>query len=35
MDIDKIAKEVDFQALQANIINIAFCNVNSEVCVHI
>ena len=31
VDVDKIAKEVDFQALQANIINITFCNINSEV----
>ena len=34
VDVDKIAKEVDFQALQANIINITFCNINSEVYVY-
>ena len=31
MDVDRIAQEMDFQALQANIMNITFCNFDSEV----
>lgn len=31
VDVDRIAQEMDFQALQANIMNITFCNVDSEV----
>ena len=31
VDVDRIAREMDFQALQANIMNITFCNVASEV----
>ena len=35
MDVDRIAREVDFQALQANIVNITFCNVDLEVYMHV
>ena len=31
VDVDRIAREMDFQALQANIMNITFCNIDSEV----
>ncbi len=31
VDIDRITKEMDFQALQQNIMNITFCNVQMEV----
>ena len=31
VDVDRIAKEVDFQALQQNIMNITFCNIETEV----
>lgn len=31
VDVDRIAKEMDFQALQQNIMNITFCNIDSEV----
>lgn len=31
VDVDRIAKEMDFQALQQNIMNITFCNIEAEV----
>ena len=31
VDVDRIAREMDFQALQQNIMNVTFCNVQSEV----
>lgn len=31
MDVDRIAKEMDFQALQQNIMNVTFCNIETEV----
>lgn len=31
IDVDRIAKDVDFQALQQNVMNIAFCNIQTEV----
>ena len=31
VDVDRIAREMDFQALQQNIMNITFCNIQSEV----
>ena len=30
-DVDRIAREMDFQALQQNIMNVTFCNIQSEV----
>ena len=31
IDVDRIAKEMDFRALQQNIMNITFCNIETEV----
>lgn len=31
VDVDRIAHEMDFQALQQNIMNVTFCNIHSEV----
>ena len=31
VDVDRIAREMDFQALQQNIMNVTFCNIQSEV----
>lgn len=31
VDVDRIAKEMDFQALQQNIVNVTFCNIQAEV----
>ena len=31
VDVDRIARGMDFQALQQNIMNITFCNIQSEV----
>lgn len=31
VDVDRIAKEMDFQSLQQNIMNITFCNIDTEV----
>ena len=31
VDVDRIAVEMDFQALQHNIMNVTFCNIHSEV----
>ena len=33
VDVDKIAREMDFQSLQQNIMNVTFCNIESEVSV--
>ncbi|XP_063693290.1 cilium assembly protein DZIP1L-like isoform X2 [Bolinopsis microptera] len=30
VDVDKITRELDYQALQANIMNVAFCDTNSQ-----
>ena len=31
VDVDRIAREMDFQALQQNIMNVTFSNIQSEV----
>lgn len=31
LDVDRVCREVDVQALQKNISNVTFCNVESEV----
>lgn len=31
VDVDRIAKEMDFQVLQQNIMNVTFCNIETEV----
>ena len=31
VDVDKITRDLDYQALQANIMNVAFCDTNSQV----
>ena len=31
VDVDRIAREMDFQALQKNIMNVTFCSIQSEV----
>ena len=31
VDVDRIAREMDFQALQQNVMNVTFCNIQSEV----
>ncbi len=31
VDVDRIAREMDFQSLQQNIMNVTFCNIESEV----
>ena len=31
VDVDRIARELDFQALQENLEQITFCNIDSEV----
>lgn len=31
VDVDRIAKEMDFHTLQQNIMNITFCNIETEV----
>lgn len=35
IDVDRIAREVDFQALQKNIVNVTFCNIESEEFYHV
>ena len=34
LDVDRVCREVDVQALQQNISNVTFCNIESEVHVH-
>lgn len=31
VDIDRVVREMDFQTLQQNIFNVAFCNIDAEV----
>jgi len=31
VDIDRVVREMDFQILQQNIFNVAFCNIDAEV----
>ena len=31
VDIDRVVREMDFQTLQQNIFNVAFCNIDGEV----
>ena len=31
VDIDRVIREMDFQTLQQNIFNVAFCNIDAEV----
>ena len=31
MDVDRIARDMDFQALQENLEQITFCNIDSEI----
>ena len=31
VDVDKITREMEFQSLQQNIMNVTFCNIQSEV----
>ncbi|XP_074658037.1 uncharacterized protein LOC141911004 isoform X2 [Tubulanus polymorphus] len=34
IDVDRISRELDFNTLQENIMNLTFCNIESEVDVH-
>ena len=31
VDIDRVVRDMDFQTLQQNIFNVAFCNIDAEV----
>ena len=31
VDVDRIARDMDFQSLQQNMMNVTFCNIESEV----
>ena len=31
VDIDRVVREMDFQTLQQNVFNVAFCNIDAEV----
>ena len=33
VDIERVVREMDFQTLQQNIFNVAFCNIDAEVSV--
>ena len=33
VDIDRVVREMDFQTLQQNIFNVAFCNIDAEVSI--
>ena len=33
VDIDRVVREMDFQTLQQNIFNVAFCNIDGEVSI--
>ena len=33
VDIERVVREMDFQTLQQNIFNVAFCNIDAEVSI--
>ena len=34
LDVDRVSREMDFQALQQNIANVTYCNIEAEVRGH-